>query len=631
MELCERPLDPGMAETLRQAVTRLQADRLGNDISPTQPRTMFTDHPSRTAGLSVSVFPMEDGKQALLVEVLHAGQDAGSDRVHGATALQLTPAMISLYDADHELIYCNPAARETLPDRCTNLRQRLVSETDMGTILDALDSSDSYDVELEVNTVDGARWHQMNFRRSVIAPGGHSSMLVSAQDATEARRARQLAHELAFTDSLTGLPNRAALGLYLEELLDAEGSDRPEFSLLFLDLDRFKIINDSMGHAIGDQLLMEVAQRLKNTVGGNGLVCRLGGDEFVLIINRFTATAKLARVAEGILHVMAEPVVLNGQKLRTLPSIGISRHPADGEHASELIEHADEAMYLAKSRQSGYCFFDSKMTARLNEKVKDRLGLENDLVFAVQNNEFELYYQPKICSRTLAISGVEALIRWNHPTRGQVAPDNFISIAEETGQILELGNWVLDAAMKQQRQWQDAGLIVPVSINISARQFYADDLLLNVSECLLRNGCDPARIELELTESMLLGDAEAVHQTLHQLSSMGIKLALDDFGTGFSNLAYLQKYPLDILKIDRAFLADQTRSMLMGTILEMGKVLGLCVVAEGVETAAQVDWLIGRGCDQMQGYYFSRPLPAADATRYLVEKLADGHLDEKAA
>ena len=274
------------------------------------------------------------------------------------------------------------------------------------------------------------------------------------------------------------------------------------------------------------------------------------------------------------------------------------------------MEHSDAAMYMSKARQCGYCFFDKQMTINMNENIKDRLGLENDLVYAVRNNEFELYYQPKISCDTLAVTGVEALIRWHHPTRGLVP---------------------LDESMRQQRQWHKAGLRVPVSINISAHQFNADDLLMNVSEALVKNGCDPSMRELEITESMLLGDAEKVNKTLHQLSAMGIKLALDDFGTGYSNLAYLQKYPLDILKIDRAFLGDQKRSMLMGTILNMGKVLGLKVVAEGVETVAQVDWLIESGCDQMQGFYYSPPLPIAAITQYLENYSTPEALRDKAA
>ncbi len=270
------------------------------------------------------------------------------------------------------------------------------------------------------------------------------------------------------------------------------------------------------------------------------------------------------------------------------------------------------------------------MSVGINQNLKNRLELENDMVAAVDNNEFELYFQPKISCTDLSVTGVEALIRWNHPTRGIIPPDEFINIAEETRQIIKLGNWVLEEGMKQQREWHAQGLNIPVSVNISAKQFSDDDLLMSVSEALTHTRCDPAMIELEITESMLLGNADKVHETLLQLSAMGVRLALDDFGTGFSNLAYLQNYPLDTLKIDKVFLTGHRHSMLMGTILSMGKVLGLEVVAEGVETAAQADWLIKRGCDQLQGYYYSKPLRVQDATQYLIDKQS-GHASKSEA
>ncbi|ASJ72966.1 putative bifunctional diguanylate cyclase/phosphodiesterase [Granulosicoccus antarcticus] len=582
--------------------------------------------------LRFSAFATQDTHKALLIQALDKPAGVEAELLHGATALLHTPAMISVYDAEYDLIYCNPAARDTLSHTCTTLPQRLLNEMDLLIIMEELEVCETCNVELEVNTLIGPRWHQMTFQITDNAlTGKPGAILVSASDATERRIAQQSAYKLAYTDSLTGLPNRAALNIYLDELLSDEAGYTPEFSLFFLDLDRFKIINDSLGHAVGDQLLIETAHRLKQSIGTNSLVSRLGGDEFVVITNKMTDIRKLTETADNILQSMAEPVILNKQKLHIKPSIGICRLPMDGANITELMENADAAMYLAKSRQCGYCFFDKQMSINMSENIKDRLGLENDLVTAVKNNEFELYYQPKISCITQAVTGVEALIRWHHPTRGLVPPDDFISIAEDTGQILQLGNWVLDESMRQQREWHKAGLTIPVSINISAHQFNADDLMMNVSEMLVKHGCDPAMIELEITESMLLGNADKVNQTLHQLSAMGIKLALDDFGTGYSNLAYLQKYPLDILKIDRAFLGDQTRSMLMGTILDMGRVLGLKVVAEGVETKAQVNWLVENGCDQMQGFYYSQPLPVAGITDYLISYCTPDALKHKAA
>lgn len=616
-QIRERAVKHFTTETIRHRFRQLTDECYAHDISLTELWTLFPRRGGRTVEHSFSAFPIGEKRSTVMIEVINEVVDASSDTLRSVAALLYTPTMISLYDADYSLIYSNPAAHDSLSSRCTTLPQRLANASDIDMIDEALQDSESYNVELEVNTAKGRRWHQMTIQKSIDPVSGEQSILVSAVDATERRQAQQTAYKLAYSDSLTGLPNRAALTIYLDELLVNQIDERIEFSLFFLDLDRFKIINDSLGHSIGDQLLIEVACRLKQSVGGNSMACRLGGDEFVLIMNQVTDLDELTAAAKDILNAMAEPVQLGSQNLRILPSIGICRYPFDGDTISSLMENADAAMYMAKARQSGFCFFDKQMTMSISEVVKDKLGLENDLVYAVQNNELELYYQPKISCHSGQLSGVEALIRWNHPTRGLVPPDSFITIAEETGQILELGNWVLNESMHQQRLWHDAGLYIPVSINISAHQFNADDLMMNVSECLVRNSCDPAMIELEITESMLLGDADRIHQTLQQLSAMGIKLTLDDFGTGFSNLAYLQKYPLDILKIDRAFLADQKRSMLMETILNMGRVLGLKVVAEGVETRSQVDWLIEHGCDQMQGFYFSEPLPVRQVTEYI--------------
>lgn len=604
---------------IRHRINQVVTDCHEQDISLTELWTLYPGAGARTVEHSFSAFPIGDRRSAVLIEVVHELSDADSDTLRSTSALLYTPTMISLYDPGYSLIYCNPAARDAFKSRGTSLAQQLVNDSDILMIDEALESSESYSVELEVNTSAGPRWHHMTLQKSLDPVSGLPSILVSAIDATERRQAQQTAYKLAYTDSLTGLPNRSALTIYLEELLSDKDEEHPQFSLFFLDLDRFKIINDSLGHSIGDQLLIEVAHRLKQAVGGNSLASRLGGDEFVLIMNRVTDTQELTSAAKKILEAMAEPVMLGNQHLRILPSIGVCRYPFDGKDIPSLMENADAAMYMAKARQCGFCFFDKQMTISLSEAIKDKLGLENDLVYAIGNSEFELYYQPKISCSTGLVSGVEALIRWNHPTRGLVPPDSFIAIAEETGQILELGNWVLDESMRQQRQWQNDGMSIPMSINISAHQFNNDDLMMNVSECLVRNSCDPAMIELEITESMLLGDADRIHQTLQQLSAMGIKLTLDDFGTGYSNLAYLQRYPLDILKIDRAFLADQKRSMLMETILNMGKVLGLKVVAEGVESDSQVNWLIEHGCDQMQGFYFSEPLPVEKASRYLLD------------
>lgn len=536
-----------------------------------------------------------------------------------ALCAENTDALIALYEGDGTLRYQNPSmTRVMATDKTTFFT--LFDKPDVPEhILETLETEQFAEVEQELLTGNGLLWHSLKIRKIPGFANQASSILVTANDSNKWHIAEQAAKNLAHEDVLTKLPNRAAMSAYLRELTKKSTQHVAKFGLFFLDLDRFKVINDSLGHSAGDSLLIEVAQRLLLATREYGQVFRLGGDEFVVIFNQQASNEQLTANAQKILEIMSTPTKVDEHTLRIRPSIGICTYPADAKTISEILQRSDAAMYLAKAEGTGFRFYDARMTETHAETAKRRMALENDLASAVELNQFELYYQPKIDCADLSVSGVEALLRWHHPEKGMVPPDEFIKIAEESNQIVEVGRWVLEAAMKQQQEWRASGISIPVAINISAGQFQMGDLVNQVSESMRATGCDPALIELEITESMLLGDGDHIQDTLQHLSSMGIMLALDDFGTGFSNLAYLQKYPLDVLKIDKIFLADQKRSMLMGTILNIGKVLGLRVVAEGVENSAQAEWLIGKGCDYLQGFYYSMPLTAADATQYLLD------------
>jgi diguanylate cyclase (GGDEF)-like protein len=534
-----------------------------------------------------------------------------------------TDVLIALYKSDGSLSYQNPSMTRAIAHENTSFTT-LFNQPDVAKkILQTLETEHFSEIEQELVTRQGLSWHSLSIRKIPGISNQASSILVSATDSNKWHIAEKKAKDLAQKDALTKLPNRAAMSAHLRELTKKPSQhltqDAAKFGLFFIDLDRFKVINDSLGHSAGDILLLEVARRLLITNGEHGNVYRLGGDEFVVIFNQLVSTDQLTENAKAIIEAMRIPAIVGEHKLRIRPSIGICTYPADAETISELLQRSDAAMYLAKAEGSGYRFYDASMTKTHADTAIRRMSLENDLAAAVELNQFELYYQPKISCADLTVSGVEALLRWHHPEKGMVPPDEFIKIAEESSQIAEVGRWVLDAAMKQQQKWKESGISIPVAINISAGQFQTGDLVNQVAESMRSSGCDPQMIELEITESMLLGDGDHIQNTLQHLSSMGIMLALDDFGTGFSNLAYLQKYPLDMLKIDKIFLADQKRSMLLETILNMGKVLGLSVVAEGVETSKQADWLIRKGCDYLQGFYYSRPLTAADTTQYLLD------------
>ena len=417
---------------------------------------------------------------------------------------------------------------------------------------------------------------------------------------------------LAHHDTLTDLPNRMLLQDRLIQAIELARRQGRQLAVMFMDLDQFKNINDSLGHAVGDQLLQSVAQRLVGCVRQSDTISRQGGDEFVLLLPDLEHAEHAARSAQKILDALALPHCIDGYDLHTSVSIGIGIYPNDGEDAQTLLKSADIAMYYAKdSGRNNYKFFEQSM----NVRAVQRQTTENSLRRALVRQEFVLHYQPKINLRSGAIVGVEALVRWQHPERGLLPPDQFIPIAEDCALILPLGRWVLRAACSQVRAWQQAGLPpITVAVNTSAIEFRAKDFVENVRATLLETGLEPRYLELELTESVLMRDAESTDTVLRELADMGIKMAVDDFGTGYSSLSYLRKFPINTLKIDQSFVKlmthDPDDATIVRAVISMGKSLKQRVIAEGVETPEQYTALLAQDCQEGQGYYFSRPLPA---------------------
>lgn len=614
-ELCSRDMSTDVSPSVKQTLRQIKQNCFEKDMTVLECWTVYPNQSPKTANFLMTPFKTTDNRSLLLMQVQMLEHVLDDETLYRTTALMHTTTMISAYDTANNLVYCNGAARDAIPADLSVGTKRLVKSEDAARIMTALSERQYCDIEAQMYTKNGIRWHSVHIERCTNPTTGKQMYLATETDITEQRNAKEQAFKLAFVDSLTNLPNRVALMNQLTSLLAS--SESSHFAVMFLDLDRFKNINDSLGHAVGDLLLIQVAERLSESVRGEGSVFRLSGDEFIIILAETEAATVSSTVANRILGSMAKHMFIGEHQLLIRTSIGISLCPENANSANELLEQADAAMYAAKASQCGYCFFNSRMSMTSASDIKQRMGIENDLLRAIENNEFELYYQPKIACETMTVCGVEALVRWNHPELGTLAPDRFINIAEECGQIVQLGNWVLNEAMRQQRRWQDDGLEIQVSINISAKQFESNQLDIDILDALQLHDCDPRMIELEVTESMLAGDPEGVYELLQRISALGMRLTLDDFGTGYSNLAYLQNYPLDSMKIDRLFLSDSKHSILLRTILNMGKTLGLDIVAEGVETAAQVDWLVKQGCDQMQGFYFSKPKPARDITRYL--------------
>jgi diguanylate cyclase (GGDEF)-like protein len=434
--------------------------------------------------------------------------------------------------------------------------------------------------------------------------------------AAEERNAR-----LAQFDSLTGLPNRHLFQDRLAQSVALARRGGATMAMLFIDLDRFKLVNDTMGHAAGDRLLKEAAVRLSRSVRASDTVARLGGDEFAATLLDLSRPGDAAVVAQKIIDALAEPFMLDGHDAYVSGSVGIALFPGDSEDAAGLVMNADAAMYRAKERgRNNYQFY----TRALNERAMQRLALESSLRKALDRQEFLLHYQPRLSLKTGRICGMEALLRWNHPERGVVAPAEFIPVLEETGLIVPVGEWVLRSACRQVRLWADEGLpVTSMAVNLSARQFQAPDLERSLMEILSGAGIDARVMELEITESLLIDDPDRAARTLRSLAACGLKISVDDFGTGYSSLAYLKRFPLDALKIDRSFVRDIARdaddAAITVAIIDLAHALGMEVVAEGVETRGQLDFLARHGCDEIQGFFFSPPIDAAQCARLLRE------------
>ena len=430
--------------------------------------------------------------------------------------------------------------------------------------------------------------------------------------ADEKNQADERIQFLATHDDLTRLPNRVMFNQLFEQSIRLARRDNHQCAVLFIDLDRFKVINDSLGHAAGDTLLIEVAKRLRDCVRDSDVVGRLGGDEFVVMLDRISDRDQVAVVARKILAALLSPILLAGHECSTTGSVGIAVFPENGNDALTLTKNADIAMYLAKEEgKNDFRFFSSEIKSQSIE----RLMLEADLRHALELDQFTLHYQPKLDVQTGRITGLEALLRWVHPELGDLPPMEFISLAEETGLIIPIGLWVLKTACAQNMAWQRDGLpAISMAVNLSPRQFLDENLLRDIDELLMSTGMPAHLLQLEITESMVMQNVDRAVKVLDQIQSRGVRLAIDDFGTGYSSMSLMKQFPIDTIKIDRSFVRDLENSSqdraIAKAIISMGKALGLTVVAEGVETAEQDAFLRGHECDELQGYLFSRPIPA---------------------
>lgn len=456
-----------------------------------------------------------------------------------------------------------------------------------------------------------------------VAVSGNSEVIELAEDFNNMTGELNVLYKtleaMAFTDSLTGLPNRAQFYDRLEQATQLSSRDNKPFMLMVLDLDRFKFVNDTLGHHIGDQLLQVIAARLQTVIGEDDAIARLGGDEFAAILSAPHNLEAPQDVAKNILHAMSEPVIIGNHRLNVGTSIGIAYCPQDGHDSNQLMQRADLAMYHAKKSHEGYTLYES----HLDKHSLIQLNLESELKHAIENNQLELHYQPKINLSSHCTTGVECLVRWIHPTRGFMPPDEFIPLSEQTGLINPLTRWVLETALLQCARWHKAGKLISVAVNISARSLETTELLDIVSAALVKTGIAPHWLVLELTESAVMTNPDRAMDMLTKLHYTGVRISVDDFGTGYSSLAYLKKLPVSDIKIDKSFVmemdSDGSDAVIVRSTIDLAHNMGLDVIAEGVENEEVWNMLVNLGCDHAQGYFMCKPCKADDINEWLEE------------
>jgi diguanylate cyclase (GGDEF)-like protein len=615
-ELQSRDLRKDMSVSVAKRLKQYQEDFEKHDASFSEIWTLYPNGVPCTLRVNYSGIRLSDGRMAMFCEGIEHHSET-PETLRSAEALLHATVMISLYSLDGQPLYRNPAARADVGSVNETLLSRFVDEFDHQKIRSALSRSGEGRLVARIRSFAGIRWHEITARECRDAATGSPAILISEVDVSDLKETEEKAHFLALHDVLTGLLNRTYVQREFQTLLDAAKEKKEHIGLLFIDIDRFKNINDSLGHAAGDELLIESARRLKSAIRETDIVARIGGDEFLVLLKDAAHEPNLDEAAERIRTELSKPVLVGNCELQVTPSIGISVFPEDGPDMETLMKSADLALYEAKdSGRNCHRYF----SAAMKERAETRLETESSLRRALEEREFEVFYQPRVSIPDNRIVGAEALLRWRHGTKGLVGPGEFISICEETGLIEPLGEWVLETAAKQQKTWQDQGYVLDVSVNLSPRQFRNKMLLPIVARIVDETGCDPSHIDLEITESMLMGSDDDIGETLRTLSALGFRISIDDFGTGYSNLSYIQRYPVSCLKIDRSFIADlKKNSAITKLIISLCKMINAKVIAEGVETEEQLAWLRKNECNEYQGFLFGPPTTVDEFQRLLVQ------------
>ncbi len=598
-----RDLGRDMSASVAERLAQYQQDFLSDDARFHELWTIYPADQPVSVNVRFRGLRIEGGRMAMLCEASR-GDEPAPDSLRSVDALLHTAVMVTLYDESGIALYRNPSARRTVTSPAETLRERLQDELGFQRLREALRGRGQASLTLSVDTAAGRRWHELSARVCRDPATGATAWLVSEVDVSQLKDSEAQASFLALHDTTTGLPNRSYAR---QHFADSTGTLAPA-ALLLIDLDEFKAINDSLGHAAGDELLAEVAQRLRAAVRPQDLVTRFGGDVFLVLLSAHPAEPELTAVETAIRAALGAAIVLQGRTLRVTVSIGVGVYPRDGQDFDTLLRNADLALHAAK--QTGRNTL-AHYSATMGAELKSRTELEQALREAVAQSAFEVHYQPILRVSDQRIVGAEALVRWRHPQRGLIGPDLFIPTCERLGLIRALDRIVLLQAAHQQAEWAQAGHAITVSVNMSAQEFSEADVIADLARVLDQTGCDPAGLQIEITESALLGSDERPLDTLRAMAGLGLSVALDDFGTGYSNLATLRRYPIHTLKIDRSFIRElPDNSALTDLIVQLCRLMELRAVAEGVETPEQLEWLRSRGIEAYQGFLYAPALTA---------------------
>jgi len=614
-QLRTRDLSEGMSSTVAKRLKQYQNDFYASDAEFNEIWTIYPGGVPHTLNISYTGFIMPDGRMAMMCEAKGESEEP-SEALRSAEALLHTDVMITLCALDGRPLYMNPAARNAVPATMTTFKDLFALSSDFKHVTRGWQSEGECRHVAQVRTAQGSRWFDFSVKRCLDAATGDQALLVTAMDVSELKNARDHARYLADRDQLTGCYNRSAIQQHMDGLRDNAETSCQDYALLFLDIDKFKQVNDTFGHEVGDTILIAFATRVQQQLRSSDIMARMGGDEFVVLLNDFSDVDVLRRRLDEICTHVRAPVDCGSVQLDITTSIGAAVFKLTPDMSwSAIMKQADIALYHSKRvGRNAFTIFDESLGAEADE----RIWLESEIKKALASDAFTLHYQPRFDIRTQTIVAAEALIRWKHPERGYIPPNRFIPVCEEMGVIDQIGDMVCRKACEQLNIWHRQNITIDVSVNISPKQFQSPGIVTLFEEVAAKAEFPTRCLELEITETSLCGDDAEVAEKVHRITELGFRLALDDFGTGYSNLVHISRFPVQCVKLDMSFVQKLPETgPLLQLIFALAKQIGATTVAEGVERSEQLEWLKHHQCDEVQGFLFSQAVPADELAKML--------------